>query len=1391
MSHDAAWLHRAGEAPGESSAGPALNRSGPVQSAAAVLHFYRRAEAQADTKTADLEERGGDFTFILDIKKEVCFNVNWTGSAPPTSEERKKILWFFGSPFDPQSISEEPFLAALDGELLIEIGPRLNFSTAWSTNAVSVCQSIGLYAVDRIERSTRYLFRFKDSRGPSTEERVKVVSSLYDKMTECPYNQPIRSFEVAVRREKVNEVDILNHGRKTLERANSELGLAFDGWDIDFYTSLFQKANRNPSSVECFDLAQSNSEHSRHWFFKGRLKIDGEEKEQSLFEMVMKTQESSNGNNIIKFCDNSSGIKGGKVSCLYPSEPSQACCFEQRESIRHVIFTAETHNFPTGVAPFSGATTGTGGRIRDVQCTGRGAHVIAGTAGYCFGNLLIPGYRLPWEDPAFEYPGSFARPLDVAIEASNGASDYGNKFGEPVLAGFTRSFGMQLPNGERREWIKPIMFSGGLGSIEDQHIRKEQAEPGMEVVKIGGPVYRVGVGGGAASSIQVQGDNASELDFGAVQRGDAEMEQKMNRALRACVERRENNPICSIHDQGAGGNGNVLKELVEPAGGIIYASRFKLGDPTLSVLEIWGAEYQESNALLLRREAAHFLKAACEREKCPVDFVGEVTGDGKILFVDDRMKKHGMDALDSEYLKTMAHPVDLELEWVLGKMPRKDFIMERVKPDLRPLTLPDDVSVGAALDRVLRLPAVASKRYLTNKVDRSVTGLVAQQQCVGPLHTPLADVAVVALSYFDKVGSATAIGEQPIKGLIDPAAGARMAVGEALTNLVFARVTDLKDVKCSGNWMWAAKLPGEGAGLYDACAAMCTAMAELGIAVDGGKDSLSMAARVEGETVKAPGALVISAYAFCPDITATVTPDLKNPDGNGVLLFVPVSPGRYRLGGSALAQCYSQLGDRSPDLESPAALASCFRVTQKLLEDSMLSSGHDVSDGGLITCLLEMAFAGNCGIEVDLPGGQASVLEVLFAEELGLVLEVPEAAAGMVRDAYRSGGVECLRIGRTVGEGPESTVTVRVKGQEVLCDKMTSLRGLWESTSFQLERLQANPACVSQEEAGLAARLGPQFKLTFDPCQAPTVLPEIGRPKPRVAVIREEGSNGDREMVMSFTMAGFEVWDVTMWDICSGAATLESFRGVVFVGGFSYADVLGSAKGWAASVIFNPLARAQFEAFRMRKDTFSLGVCNGCQLMALLGWVGSEASGVLSNESVQFITGKYHMGNISCFLLTPPAEGDLKQGVLLNHNQSRRFESRFVTVSILESPAIMLRGMEGSSLGIWVAHGEGYMQFKSEDTLDFVTSNCLAPVRYVDDLGLPTQQYPLNPNGSPSGIAGLCSADGRHLAMMPHPERCTLTWQWPWMPQEWRRTLAVSPWLRVFQNAAEWCLQNP
>ncbi|KAM4575374.1 phosphoribosylformylglycinamidine synthase [Fundulus diaphanus] len=1313
----------------------------------AVVRFY-----SSEALSGRALQRAAKLFPHLSISAELCYNVELTGSESLDKEQKEVLLWLFRPPLQAEPLSDEPKLAEGTGDKLVEIGPRLNFSTAWSTNAVSICQSAGLSSVTRVEQSRRFLITPKNGKSASelSGDIKKLMGCLHDSMTECVYQHPITSFAVAARPQPVFEVDILGKGRAALETANHELGLAFDSWDLDYYTSMFQRIQRNPTSVECFDLAQSNSEHSRHWFFRGRMVIDGKEQKETLFSLIMDTQRHSNQNNVIKFCDNSSGIRGRELQCLYPADPSEASPYGTRRSVRHVIFTAETHNFPTGVAPFSGATTGTGGRIRDVQSAGRGGHVIAGTAGYCFGNLHIPGYSLPWEHEGegWEYPSSFAPPLQVAIEASDGASDYGNKFGEPVLSGFARSFGMRLANGERREWIKPIMFSGGLGSIEDSYVKKEGAEAGMEVVKIGGPVYRIGVGGGAASSVQVQGDNCSERDLGAVQRGDAEMEQKMNRALRACLERSSGNPICSIHDQGAGGNGNVLKELSEPAGAVIYCSKFKKGDPTLSVLELWGAEYQESNALLLRPSDKSYLERVCQREKCPVDFVGQITGDGKMVLVDD-------EGGSGEQADGVRHPVDLQLEWVLGKMPQKEFKMERLAPTHQPLTLPAELTIRDALQRVLRLPAVASKRYLTNKVDRSVTGLVAQQQCVGPLHTPLADVAVVALSPFSLEGAATAIGEQPVKGLVCPAAGARMAVGEALTNLVFARVTALKDVKCSGNWMWAAKLPGEGACLWEACEAMCEVMGQLGVAVDGGKDSLSMAARVGTETVKAPGALVISAYAVCPDITATVTPDLEDPDEKGVLLWVPVSPGRHRLGGSALAQCYGQLGDGCPDLDQPGLLSACFNTTQKLIEDRLLSAGHDISDGGLISCLLEMAFAGNRGLDVEFSSEGCGVMELLFSEELGLVLEVCQTDLETVCQRYKDGGLQCHHIGRTCGFGPDAMVRVRVDGKEVLYESLPDLRAVWEATSFQLERLQADELCVKQEEEGLCKRTQPYFKLTFDPSETVSVH-QLTAGGPRVAVIREEGSNGDREMSASLFMAGFEVWDVTMQDLCSGSLTLQPFKAVVFVGGFSYADVLGSAKGWAATVAYNPKAKAEFDRFQRREDTVSLGVCNGCQLLALLGWVGG-------------------------------AEGGADSEVVLTHNRSRRFESRFVSVGIQKSPSIWLTGMEGSALGVWVAHGEGLMQFRSSQARDLMASSGLAPLRYLDDQGWPTEEYPLNPNGSPQGIAGLCSRDGRHLAMMPHPERCTLGWQWPWAPRGLRPSLTPSPWLRMFRNAAVWC----
>jgi phosphoribosylformylglycinamidine synthase len=863
----------------------------------------------------------------------------------------------------------------------------------------------------------------------------------------------------------------------------------------------------------------------------------------------------------------------------------------------------------------------------------------------------------------------------------------------------------------------------------------------MLVVKVGGPAYRIGMGGGAASSM-VGGENVAELDFNAVQRGDAEMEQKLNRAIRACIELGDANPIIGIHDQGAGGNCNVLKEIVEPAGARLEIRQIPIGDDSLSVLEIWGAEYQENDALLLRPRDERQFRTLCKRELVPVSIVGQVTGDGRVLLHDE---------LDD------STPVDLVLDDVLGEVPQKTFELERKPSISKPLQLPSDLDVGGALDRVLRLLSVGSKRFLTTKVDRSVSGLVAQQQCVGPLQLTVADVAVIAQSHFATTGAATAIGEQPLKGILDPAAMARMAVGEALTNLVWARVTALDDVRCSANWMWAAKLPGEGAGLYDAAVAMSDLMIELGIAVDGGKDSLSMAARaplVDGgeEVVKAPGELVISAYVSCPDITQTVTPSLELP-GRGRLLLVDLGRGRNRLGGSALAQVYSQIGDVAPDVDDPAMLARAFAAVQELIAVQLVSAGHDRSDGGLVTTLLEMAFAGNCGIEVALgPDMDANPISRLFAEELGLVMEIDESEVETAVEVFRSAEVPCEVIGRTL---VEPVVRVAVGGREVLAADMRDLRDLWEATSFRLEIEQADPECVAAERDGLKHRIAPPYALSFIP--QPTTPEIMSRsPKIPVAILREEGSNGDREMAAAFVDAGFEPWDVVMSDLLAGTITFDRFRGLTAVGGFAHADVLDAAKGWAASMRFNRDLWSQLEAFLDRPDTFSLGVCNGCQLLALLGLVPWR--GLDSAAQPRFV-----------------------------RNASGRFESRFATVTVRPSPAIMLRGMAGSTLGIWSAHGEGRAFFPNPGVLQRVESEGLAPLRFTDDSGEITEAYPHNPNGSPHGIAGLCSPDGRHLSMMPHPERTATLWQWGWMPRDWRSSLEASPWLKMFQNAREWC----
>ncbi len=1252
--------------------------------------------------------------------KAFCFNIE--SSRPLSDNETDQLRLLLADGFLKETVALKPLLT---GERVVEVGPRLNFATAWSSNMVSICRAIGLDCVTRVERSRRYLV-------PDGEDIKAFIAAHHDRMTECHYPEQLTTFETGIKPEPVYEVDMKGKGADVLLEIP---GISMDEWDRNFYYNYFvKKHDRNPTIVEIMDLNNANSEHSRHGFFRGKQIIDGQEQQGTLFEVVTETLQANPQGSLVAFKDNSSVVAGHNITTLHPQFPGKPSPLAASEVRYHALLTAETHNFPTGVAPFPGAETGTGGRIRDVQGTGKGGFVMAGTAGYCVANLHIPGYAMDWEEH-YPCPTNLASALTIEIEASNGASDYGNKFGEPLIQGFTRSFDMRLASGERWGFLKPIMFTGGVGQIDDRHTEKDKEEKGMIIVQVGGPAYRVGFGGGAASSM-LQGENAEELDFNAVQRGDAEMEQKMNRVIRACNEMGDKTIIDVIHDQGAGGPANVLKELVEHSGGRIEIRKIRVGDPTMSVLEIYVAEYQERNGFLISPENMEQFQAICDREKVACEVLGTVTGDLRFVVHDEQD--------DST-------PVDLELNEVLGDIPQKTFEDSRLDPQLPSVQLSEGLTVREALGRVLRLVSVGSKRFLTNKVDRAVTGLIARQQCCGPLQLTVADVAAVAQSHFGKTGIATAIGEQPVKMLVDPAAGARMAVGEAWTNLVWAKIDDPFQVKCSANWMWAPKLAGEGAALNDAARAMRDVMIATGMAVDGGKDSLSMATVVGDETVKSPRELVISAYAAMTDISKIVTPDIK--EAGSALLLVDLAPGNARLGGTSLAQVFGQLGRNCPDMDDPALVRQGFAAVQDLIDRGMVLAGHDRSDGGLIVTLLEMAFAGNCGLELALQG-EADALATLFAEELGLVIECSQDNLAAVEHLLKEATVPVTLLGTTIAE---PKILIGFNGERVLDEDMRILRQEWEETSYQLERLQMNPACADEEKANIYERTAPAYSLPFVPQpSAQNVLQATA--KPRVAILRDEGSNSDREMSSAFYAAGFEPWDITMTDLLEERSNLDDFRGIAAVGGFSYADVPESAKGWAATILFNKRLKIMFDAFYNRPDTFTLGICNGCQLFGLLGWVPWQ--GLEPEAQPRFI-----------------------------HNTSGRFESRWTTVKVQDSPAIMLKGMSELVFGIHVDHGEGKLYFPDLQLRKQIVQQGLVPVVYVDDKGEVTEQYPFNPNGSPDGFAGLCSPDGRHLAMMPHPERAFLPWQCHWLPEEMKQ-LQVSPWLQMFQNAYEWCMKG-
>lgn len=1141
-------------------------------------------------------------------------------------------------------------LKPTDNTYIALVGPKLNFKTPWATNAQEIIPGV------RIEQ----LKNVRCSLGTYPD---------YDPLLEQIYHKYPLSLDNTSRPEPTRTTDDFS---------------SFDTQDAQYYSSLFRdKYQRNPTDVELFDILQSNCEHSRHNFFNGQMIIDKKPMDKTLFQLVKET--NTNPHSLVAFSDDSSAIKGYNIQLMYPNQKNK---YTGTKRTYHPILTAETHNFPTSICPFPGAATGTGGRIRDVHAMGRGAFPIAGTAGYCVGDIKNVAHRR------------------ILIEASNGASFYGNNFGEPVIAGFTRSCRIVVPykQPEPREWVKCIMFSGGIGQVDDNNLRAQDIKEDQLIVKLGGPAYRIGMGGGSVSSVGLQND------MNAVQRADPSMEQKVNRVIRTCAEL-NHNPIVNIHDQGAGGSGNVIKELIYPLGGKVELDRFISGDDSLSAKELWSAEYQEQDALLINPEDLELFFSICERENAPASVVGTVENSEKIICTNKGEKVVDL-VLDDVFVKFQKTFTDTTRNPILTTFkPTPDFL-----PALR--------AVLGHLD-------VCSKHFLTVKVDRSVTGLIAQQQCVGPFHTPICDYALCAQSYHDITGIATAIGEQPIKGLIDPEKMARLSVAEMLTNLMWVKISDMRHISTSCNWMWPAKLPGENANIYRACVALNKVMLELGISIDGGKDSLSMYTK----DIKSPGSLVVSGYVTVPDITRKVTPDLKTV--GSTIIYINLSK-RWRLGGSVLARTVGQLGDSCPDLDEPKRLKELFQMVQDKMD--FVLSGHDISDGGMITTVLEMAFAGNIGIHLEM-NAPVNYMDYMFAEEVGVIIETmnPEEFSGL----------EPVVVGHTI---EEKRVIIDYYTTRLLNEELDTVRKMWETTGVELDKEQANPACVIKEFN--RKKTNPQYKLTYS-----TTKPVYNfLYKPKMAIIRAEGSNGDREMAAAFFNAGFDVYDVMMTDLLSNKTSIMDYVGAAFVGGFSYMDVFGAGKGW--NHVIQTHLKDQFDAFYGASDRFSLGICNGAQLMYLMGWVGFKG---VKEERIDF---PY-----------PKSRKEIRpNSSMFEKNISGRFESRWSSVKIMSSPAIMLKDMEGSILGVWTAHSEGLIHVNEDN---------LCPIRYVDEKGDITEEYPANPNGSSRGITGICSPCGRHLAMMPHPERCFIDWQVPY-----GKEVQKDGWMKLFYNAYNWCVKQ-
>jgi phosphoribosylformylglycinamidine synthase len=1206
--------------------------------------------------------------------------------------------------------------------------PRLGTISPWSSKATEIARICDV-EVTRIERGVAYRVSGTVTDAPALR------AALHDRMTESVLDRledGARLFSRAQPR-PLQRVDVLGGGRAALEEADRTLGLALAPDEIDYLMHSFRALDRNPTDVELMMFAQANSEHCRHKIFNAEYVIDGQRQPLSLFAMIRRSTAAHPGGVLSAYQDNAA-VMAGPTAGRFFADPRSRVYQTRREPV-HILMKVETHNHPTAISPYPGAATGSGGEIRDEGATGRGGKPKAGLTGFCVSNLRLPGQVQPWERDHGK-PGRIVSALDIMIEAPLGAAAFNNEFGRPALAGYFRTFELEVPGPtgpEVRGYHKPIMVAGGLGNVRAEHVEKAEIPAGAPLVVLGGPAMLIGLGGGAASSV-ASGASAEDLDFASVQRDNAEMQRRCQEVLDRCWALGLENPILSVHDVGAGGLSNALPELVH---GSRRGGRFTLRDvpndaPGMSPLEIWCNEAQERYVLALHPAALETFSALCARERCPFAVVGKATDDGRLVLEDSLLGDR---------------PIDIPLEVVLGKPPRMVRQASRVTAQGTPFSW-NDLTVGEALARVLRLPAVADKTFLITIGDRTVTGLVARDQMVGPWQVPVADAAVTATSYDSHTGEAMAMGERPPVALLDAVASARLAVGEAITNIASAPIAALGDVKLSANWMAAAGHPGEDARLFDAVRAVGTELCPaLGIAIPVGKDSMSMRTVWEQDgqrrSVTAPLSLVISAFAPVTDVRRALTPQLRR--GDTVLLLVDLGRGKDRLGGSALAQVHGHLGEVAPDLDDPRDLVALFEAVQRLNADGLLLAYHDRSDGGLIVALLEMAFAGGCGLELELAG---EPLPALFSEELGAVLQVRRSDLESVQATLAAHGLTGAVVGRPV---EEDRVVVRREGEVLLDRSRTELRALWSETTHAMQALRDDPGCAAEEQESRLDTTDPGLRavLTFDPAEDVTA-PFVGRgARPRVAILREQGVNGQIEMAAAFDRAGFEAVDVHMTDLLSGQVTLAGFRGLAACGGFSYGDVLGAGEGWAKSILLHRGARDQLAAFFARTDTFALGVCNGCQMMSNL------------REII-------------------PGAGRWPRFV---RNRSEQFEARLALVRVEDSPSVLLAGMAGAQLPIAVAHGEGRVEALAAGDLEALESAGLVAARFVDHHGRPTDHYPENPNGSSAGLTALTTPDGRVTIMMPHPERVFRTVQHSWHPDGWGED---APWLRLFRNARAW-----